>query len=309
MAFLYFMIGAIIFVARGIILDDQVRRSLYDIALHQTGVPVEAAIADVQRQLLLGRTIMLMLFAGSAFALAEVVTRPLKRAAQIQERFVANVSHELRTPLAIMKTGIEVRIRNARAMSSQEVSEVLAGQLEQVNRLSRIIQFLLDFSDFDKRHKCLTMAPISLKDFISKMEPILRGMATEKEIAVIITVTEGTVLANYTALEEILLNLFKNAVAYTQAEGRITVCLEQQEETISLRVEDTGVGISDSDMKRIFEPFFRGSNHTGRTEPGLGIGLSIVKELVHLQHGSVHAQSALGKGSTFTVLLPMIERF
>jgi PAS domain S-box-containing protein len=220
--------------------------------------------------------------------------------------FFSNVSHEFRTPLTLMLGPVEDLL----AKSHTGLSPAAKSQLELVNRngsrLLRLVNTLLDFSRIEAGRMQAIYQPTDLAAFTIELASVFRS-ATEKaglQLELDCTKLSEPVFVDRGMWEKIVLNLISNAFKFT-FEGKIAVTLAQVAENVELRVRDTGVGIPERELPRLFDRFHRIENTRSRTHEGSGIGLALVQELVKLHHGTVRVQSVLGKGSTFIVGLSL----
>ena len=239
------------------------------------------------------------------YMLAGITLRPVKRAMERQKRFMANISHELRTPLSVVRTNTEATLLGGDLLTRDELIEALASNLEEVDLMAKIIEFLMNFSNIENRLNRLTFTQVDLVVIAKKAITLMESFAAEKEIDLeFMGVDSDIVLGNATALEELILNLLKNAVAYTPPKGSIRVSVYRKLGNSFLTVQDSGVGIPREDVPKIFEAFYRGSNVIGGRKNALGLGLSIVKEIAAFHGASVGARSAIGQGTEITVRFP-----
>jgi signal transduction histidine kinase len=263
---------------------------------------IRAEIQKANSDVVLWVTVTLILF---AYALASITLLPIRRAMEKQKRFIANVSHELRTPLAVMKTTSEVALDGLDAMSREELVDILKSNLEEVNRMSRITKFFLDFAGLENGPSSLTLTRVDLVQITKSAADLMSKIASKKQIVfTFVHATPTSVIwGNAIALEEMILNLLKNAVHYTPFGGSILVSISKRTYgAVVLSIEDTGVGIAPQDLANIFEPFHRGKNAvTKRGESNVGLGLAIVREIVRFHHASISAKSEVGEGTTVAV--------
>ncbi|MGC2506132.1 MAG: response regulator [Candidatus Acidiferrales bacterium] len=220
--------------------------------------------------------------------------------------FFSNVSHEFRTPLTLMLGPVEELL----ARSHTDLSPAARNQLELVNRngarLLRLVNNLLDFSRIEAGRMQAIYLPTDLAAFTVDLASVFRsamekaGLRFELHCAKL----SDPVLIDRGMWEKIVLNLISNAFKFT-FEGEISVSLKQSGTDAELRVGDTGVGIPRDEVPRLFDRFHRVENTRSRTHEGSGIGLALVHELAKLHGGSVRVESALGKGSTFIVSVPL----
>ncbi len=242
----------------------------------------------------------------------------LRRVEQMRRDFVANVSHELKTPLSVIKASIETLLDGA-ADDAQYRGSFLVQIEEQADRLQALILDLLSLARIESGEEVYEFEAVPLEEVAQACVERHRARAESKEqhleavapsiagagsVAVAATVVAW---ADEDALSQILDNLVDNAVKYTPAGGRIRVRWWTEGKQACLEVDDTGIGIPERDLPRIFERFYRVDKARSRELGGTGLGLSIVKHLVQAMHGSVHATSRPGQGTRFVVRLPCSE--
>jgi heavy metal sensor kinase len=232
----------------------------------------------------------------------------LQAAFERQRQFTADASHELRTPLAVMRGDIEIALRRER--TSEDYRSVLTSNLEEIIRLSRLVEDLLMLARADAGQAVLQREPMALEELCAQMMEYLAPLAEEKEQQLIYhapATTPLTVNADAQRLKQMLLNLLDNALKYTPPRGTITLALTTDNQDAVLTIADTGRGIPEEDLPHIFDRFFRHSRSTSdKTVPGFGLGLSIVRWIVHSHGGKISAESVLDKGTKFTVRLPLL---
>lgn len=234
----------------------------------------------------------------SAYGLMRFVVRPIELVHKKQKYFAANASHELRTPLSVLKTSAEVARMYKDALTPEQVHELTESVIEEVDRMSNIIEFFLHFSALEGEVKP-QMSRVNIAHVLKKVAHILSAQARANGVR--IEITEGhevTVRGNFTAIEEMVLNLTKNAIIHSPQGGVIRLLIENFDHHVLLRVADEGNGISDKDLPHIFEAFYKGAD--GK-KAGSGLGLAIVCEIAKMHHALVSVDTALGKGSIFTV--------
>ena len=220
--------------------------------------------------------------------------------------FFSNVSHEFRTPLTLMLGPVEELL----ARSHTDLSPAAKRQLELVNRngtrLLRLVNTLLDFSRLEAGRMQAVYQPTDLASFTIDLASVFRS-ATERaglELELDCPKLEEPVFVDRGMWEKIVLNLVSNAFKFT-FDGKISISLRQSGGDVELRVRDTGVGIPEHELPRLFDRFHRIENAKSRTHEGSGIGLALVLELVKLHGGRVRVESVYGQGSTFIVSVPL----
>jgi signal transduction histidine kinase len=218
--------------------------------------------------------------------------------------FFSNVSHEFRTPLTLMLGPIEDLV--SRGDLDAETHRQLSLIRRNGARLLRLVNTLLDFSRIEAGRAQARYEPVDLSEYTRDLASVF-GSATERaglQLNVDCETVGEPVYVDRSMWEKVVLNLLSNAFKFTFA-GEIAVSLRRTEGEVQLRVRDTGVGIPEHELPKLFERFHRVSGVTGRSHEGSGIGLALVHELVKLHGGTVHVESELGKGSTFTVAVPL----
>jgi two-component system phosphate regulon sensor histidine kinase PhoR len=227
---------------------------------------------------------------------------------RIRREFVANASHELRTPLTAIQGFSETllyseELRDPACRSYVEIID------RHARRLGRLVADLLQLSESEGREVKLELANVGLVALVDRVVTDLGAVFCEKNIEVKQEAKgDPTVWVDTHAVEQIVRNLLDNACQYTEAGGRVKVCVDCDEQWAYLRVSDTGVGIPESDLGRIFERFYRVDKARSRAAGGTGLGLSIVKHLVQRMDGEISVASTPGRGSTFTLKLPRARR-
>jgi two-component system phosphate regulon sensor histidine kinase PhoR len=238
-------------------------------------------------------------------------TSELRRLERLRQEFVANVSHELKTPLSVIKACVETLIEGA-ADDPEHRGSFLERIAEQAERLHALILDLLSLGRIESGMGSFESQAVPLARVVSACLERHRARADAKnQVLEAIPPAAGpgafddiAAWADEEAVHQILDNLIDNAVKYTPPGGRIGVRWRADDGHVCLEVEDTGIGIPEQDLPRIFERFYRVDKARSRELGGTGLGLSIVKHLVHALHGSVHATTRLGHGTTFRVQLP-----
>jgi signal transduction histidine kinase len=248
----------------------------------------------------------------AAIANAQAYDEARRRAEALAEidraktTFFSNVSHEFRTPLTLMLGPVEDLL----ARSQTDLSPAAAEQLQIVSRnglrLLRLVNTLLDFSRIETGRVKARYQPTDLAAFTTDLASAFRA-AIERaglQFAVDCERFGESAFVDRDMWEKIVFNLLSNAFKFT-FEGEITVRVRQVGANAELRVQDTGTGIPEAEMPRLFERFHRVQNAHARTHEGSGIGLALVQELVKLHGGSIAAESVPGEGTTFIVALPL----
>jgi two-component system, OmpR family, phosphate regulon sensor histidine kinase PhoR len=228
----------------------------------------------------------------------------LKKLEQIRKDFVANVSHELKTPITSIK-GFSETLLDGAMEDKETLEEFLRIILKESHRLQTLIQDLLDLSKLEQHHFALNKEEFNLMEILNKATKMLEGRAEAKNIKLLFPQANEIVQieGDRSRLTQVFLNLITNAVIYTPNDGKITVYVVEKKKKIEIRIQDTGIGIEQEEIPRIFERFYRVDKARSRNSGGTGLGLAIVKHLVELHRGTIQVESEMGEGTTFTVIL------
>ena len=235
-------------------------------------------------------------------------TTDIRRLERLRQDFVANVSHELKTPLANIKSSVEVLMDgavedpNARGMFLEQIAE-------QADRQQMLIEDLLSLSRIESGVYVLDHDTVAVEDAVHACLDRHRTRAEAKGLTL-----DGVALAGCPAdaavwvdeegLAQLLDNLVDNAIKYTPDNGRITVRWQVELKSVQIEVEDTGIGIPERDLPRVFERFYRVDKARSREMGGTGLGLAIVKHLAQAMRGQVRVTSEVGVGTKFAITLP-----
>jgi len=219
-------------------------------------------------------------------------------------RFIADASHELRTPLTIMRGELEGIVdENGHA---PEVQQAAASVLEEVSRLTRIVEGLFAVSRLDAGEAQQQWLPFDLAELVVSTAEQMCLLAEDKEIS-ITTTAPHPVMANgdRARMKQVVVNLLDNAIKYTPVGGKVQLTVNAANGKAVLEVADSGIGIPAEAKPHIFERFFRVDKARSRELGGAGLGLSIVKSICTAHGGQVSFQSTAGAGSCFKVELPL----
>jgi PAS domain S-box-containing protein len=220
--------------------------------------------------------------------------------------FFSNISHEFRTPLTLMLGPLEDLMNNHGGELTVHNRRTIETTHRNSLRLLRLVNALLDFSRIESGRIHASYQRTDIAAFTYDLASNFRSVMEKAGLTfrVLCEKTESAVYIDREMWEKIVLNLVSNAFKYT-LQGTINVSLRQVDEHVELKVKDTGVGIPEKELPRMFERFHRVQNAGGRSNEGTGIGLSLVSELVTFHHGTISVTSHEGKGSEFTVLIPV----
>ncbi|MEI6153726.1 MAG: ATP-binding protein [Deltaproteobacteria bacterium] len=225
-----------------------------------------------------------------------------KNLEKMKKEFIANISHELRTPLTAIKGFVET-LEDEEDIKNKRYLEIIK---RHADRLIHIVGDLLLLSENEEKGAELELEEVSLKNTIENVLKIFENRAKEKGLNINVTIQDALPLiqADPFKLEQMFINLIDNAIKYTE-EGEITISITENDGLIVINVRDTGIGISNEYLPRIFERFYVVDKSRSKRLGGTGLGLSIVKHIVMLHKGAIDVESIPGKGTQFTVTLPI----
>jgi signal transduction histidine kinase len=243
-----------------------------------------------------------------SYFFVRLTLKPIRDFVEAQRRFISDASHELRTPLATVKTENEVALLDPDRLTKDEAVSLLRSNVEEVNRIATILNNLLNLASFNSATGAPPYSAVNMASVATTVSERMKMLAGRKQIKIMPPKLSPTLVwGNVTALEEIVSNLFKNAIQYTPAGGEISLSVYPniRERKGVLQVRDTGVGIAPEELPYIFEPFYRSERSLHMHQQGNGLGLPLVREIAKRHNGSIDIQSVVGKGTTVTVIIPL----
>ncbi|PFG05434.1 two-component system histidine kinase PnpS [Bacillus sp. es.034] len=227
----------------------------------------------------------------------------LKKLEQMRKDFVANVSHELKTPITSIK-GFSETLLDGAMNDPDTLKSFLDIILKESDRLQSLIQDLLELSKIEKQGFQLFVEEVEVAGLIEDVIPILKEKAKPKDISLQADFeSRGTAEVDSYRLKQVFINLISNAIAYTPRGGNVSVKVQDDQDKVYVKVKDNGMGISQEELPRIFERFYRVDKARSRNSGGTGLGLAIVKHIIEAHEGDIEVESELEKGTTFTVTL------
>lgn len=230
------------------------------------------------------------------------------RLARMRADFVANASHELRTPLASLKGFVET-LQGAAKDDPAARERFLKVMSEQAERMTRLIDDLLSLSRVEMREHLPPSARVDLNETLGHVMQSLQPLAERAVTTLKLTTLDGSavVRGDRDELVQVFQNLVQNAIKYGRAEGHVDVRVTRLGKRLAVAVTDDGPGIAPEHLPRLTERFYRVSVAASREKGGTGLGLAIVKHILNRHRGELTVSSTLGKGSTFSVLLPATD--
>lgn len=238
---------------------------------------------------------------GVSYLLARRTLRPIHEAMQAQSRFTSDASHELRTPLTVMRSEIEVGLRDG-AATKASYRQLLESNLDEVERLRELSDRLLLLAS----ERELPLSVVMLDDISIEALNRVIALAQQKEISVVNEVKPLSVLANKEAMADVMTILLDNAIKYSPKKTTVTIGSRVQGKVVQVYVHDEGQGIASEDITHVFDRFYRADQSRSRLHvEGHGLGLSIAQRIVEQHEGTLSVKSQPGAGATFTIRLPL----
>ena len=215
-----------------------------------------------------------------------------------------NVAHDLRTPISRIRGIAEISLRTE--TGAHDVREALADCLEESERLQTMLNTLMDISEAETGAVPLHLEDVQLLGLVQDVVELYAYVAEDKRLRVTVAVPPDLIVpVDRNRMRQVIANLLDNAIKYTPDEGRVDVAASRSDGTAVLRVRDTGAGIAPDDVPKIWDRLYRGAH--GRSQRGLGLGLSLVKAVIQAHGGEVVVETAPGEGSEFRVMLPVAQ--
>ena len=222
-------------------------------------------------------------------------------AAKSRQDFTANVSHELKTPITAI-SGYAELIENK--MVDEDTQIKFAGEIRKhSDRLVSLVNDIIRLSELDHKESLPEFNTVDLFEVAKERVELLENIAREKNVKINLTGEQCSFMSNRGLMVELLDNLIQNAIRYNVQNGSVDVTIEKNGSQVILVVADTGIGIPNEDIDRVFERFYRVDKSRSRDTGGTGLGLAIVKHIVELHDGKVELMSELGKGTKIMVVL------
>ena len=246
----------------------------------------------------------IFLFAGTIYLVNNVIKET--KLAQMKTDFVANVSHELRTPLALIRMYAELLDMNL-VTTDDKKKQYYKTIMQESARLSQLINNILDFSRIESRKKEYALEPAYLQDLIYNALETFQFHLEQKRIQLKLDFAEELPKINIDkeSVKQAFINLLDNAIKFSDDKQNIEISLYQKDQNIVLSVKDSGVGIVESELTKIFDKFYRVENSLTHKTKGTGLGLSLVKYIMDYHQGYVTVKSKPGEGSTFSLVFPL----
>ncbi|QIF05685.1 HAMP domain-containing sensor histidine kinase [Roseimicrobium sp. ORNL1] len=238
-----------------------------------------------------------------AGVLNETFTR-LQSAFARQAQFTADASHELRTPTFVILLQAQAALKRER--SAEEYREALSVCQMAAQQMKNLVNSLLILARQDAPTSEIHRVPCAVDEIVTESASLLRSLAAERNVQVHLDLKSAMALGDPTQLKQVIANLLVNAIEYNRPGGEVKLAVFQDTTGVVFVVSDTGVGISSRDLPHVFDRFYRADNSRSSAEGHTGLGLSICKAIIESHRGTITVASELGKGTTFTVMLPLV---
>lgn len=251
--------------------------------------------------------VCIMLAAGGGYYMAAKNIKPLEILFAREHEFAADASHELRTPLTVLSLGVESLQNDDESKLSGFAQEVLRDMQHETKYMSRLIEALLTLARGDEENTPLARAKVDLTEVAVKVCNKMRPLAAKKGLGLEYAAGDARqvfILGDKNKMEQLLIIFIDNAIKYSES-GTITVTVDTDSMHAVIKVMDEGIGISESDARKIFERFYRVDKARSRAAGGFGLGLNIARIIVGRHGGTVSVKPRSPHGSIFTVRLPL----
>jgi len=221
--------------------------------------------------------------------------------------FNAHVAHELKTPLAVVRGELELALDQ---FEDSKDKKILEDCLEEIDRMTRIVKDLLLIARLDYNPQILKFEKLNLNEFLLEIFEHSKILSSEKQIRVMYDLPQGQLFihGDKVHLRRLFLNLVFNAIKFTPSGGIIRILIKNDERSVYVGIQDTGMGIAPEHLNRIFDKFFHIDTGEKTSETGSGLGLSIAQSIAKAHQGKISVKSILNKGSIFTVILPLYKK-
>ncbi len=261
---------------------------------------------DLEADIVIIDIVFVALMTTLSYVFAGEALRPLREAMEDQKRLTADIAHELRTPLSVMRADLEIAEASEEDDGKEEIKRLIKSNLEEIEQLSGLAGSLLVLMKEDAGAVNFKKEDIYI--LTAREVSGMRPLAEKKRIDM--KMEDGLpvrINGNAESLGIMIRNVIKNAIQYTPSGGRVSVSVSQEGNKAVLRVKDTGIGISEQDLPRITDRFYKVDKSRTRIEEGAGLGLSIVDRIIRNHGGQIKVNSALGKGTEVVIYLSAVD--
>ncbi len=241
--------------------------------------------------------------AGGVFIFIDVTEKEKRE--YMRREFTANVSHELKTPLTVISGFAEILKDNT--LKEEQVKEYSVEIYTQAQRLISLVHDIIKLSQLDEKRVEIVAEDIKLSEIVNSTIKTLEPKARKADVAVVLNVNEEkTIKGNPSLMGELVFNLLDNAILYNKEGGKVDINITSDDKNLYFTVADSGIGIPNEDIDRVFERFYRVDKSRSRERGGTGLGLSIVRHVAEYHNGTITLKSKLGEGTEITVAFPLV---
>lgn len=226
---------------------------------------------------------------------------------RIKSDFLSMVSHQLKSPLSSVLLQTSILLDGLVGEVNEKQKDLLQKIKAKMKGMTELVNDILDVCMIEEGVNISQIEPLKLPEILNRTLEVMQPQAQDKDINLLINVEDQipVISGNRSSMEAIFINLISNAIKYSPPCGEICIGLKKESEHLHVNVTDRGIGIADKDILRIFDKFYREKSERTKHISGSGLGLSIVKGAVEAHNGSIYVESEVGKGTTFTVSLPL----
>lgn len=262
------------------------------------------ATGEILKNLFIMNIFVMSLGGILSYSFAKKTLEPIEKAHQSQARFSSDASHELRTPISVMKTEIEVALKN-KNLKLDEAKEVLNSNLEEVDRLTRMINTLLSLSRLQAEE--IKLSKVNLNKLSDEVIVNYKNLTEEKDIKINKDLNATILKSNKEYLGQAISILLDNALKYSPQGSIVTIKSFFESDKVQISVNDQGYGVKPEDQAKIFDRYYRGEvSRSKNNVDGVGLGLSLAKEIITKLNGQLTLEESSAKGSVFAIRLPKV---
>jgi len=240
----------------------------------------------------------------------EQVNRKLRDLGRFKNNLMTNISHEFKTPLSSVRGYLEMMLESMMGPVSSEQEKGLSVSLKSIDRLTVMIEELVSTSRMTEMIRPpLSPERFRLADLIRECVEILKPHAEKNDVQLSLgpAPSELSINADRMKLHQALTNMLSNGIKFNKAGGVVNVSFLRQDPEVRIIIHDTGIGMGRNDREKIFDPYFQADASSSRQYGGMGIGLTIARDIIRMHGGRITVDSEEGRGSTFEILLPLTQ--
>lgn len=267
---------------------------------------ISNAVSKLGKNILIIDGAIIVLSAFASFWLSGRTLQPIKKTYQSLKNFLADTSHDLRTPLSIMKTGIEIQLRDSGTPGL--CKPVLSSNLEETDKMIRIVDDLLLISRLENEQELFKFEKVELNSLLKQIINNIEAYGSEKKIVIDLSSNNVNLelMADSNKLNRAFYNILKNSIDYSNKNGKIKINLEKKDKKIQIDFMDNGIGIPKEYLPHIFDRFYRINSIESSNIRGSGLGLAITNEIIKKHKGNIQISSVAGEGTRISISLAAI---